>query len=75
MNTTYDKILAVIALSLFVAFCAIIVIWVMEWDLKIVLLIAIGMAAYDFWQEAFKKKSNERPTTHADGHDKQHDGI
>ncbi|MEO1544768.1 MAG: hypothetical protein AAFR75_12225 [Pseudomonadota bacterium] len=62
MNTTYDKILAVISLALFFAFCGVISIWVMEWDLKVALLIGVAMASYDFWLDAFKGGTNGNGT-------------
>ncbi|MEL7048374.1 MAG: hypothetical protein AAFO75_05330, partial [Pseudomonadota bacterium] len=74
----YDKCLAIIALALFTTFCGIISFWVMEWDLKLVLLIAVGMAGYDFWRDTFKRRPDTGPaapqTTPTDP-SSQKDGI
>ncbi|MEO1206758.1 MAG: hypothetical protein AAFV45_10535 [Pseudomonadota bacterium] len=74
MNTTYDKILAIISLTLFAAFCFIIALWVQEWDLKLVLILGVGMASYDFWIDAFRSKASAPATKDIDP-STQHDGI
>ena len=53
-----DKILAIFALGLFIAFLAVIAISVQGWDIKIVLIITALMATYDFWLSAFAKFRN-----------------
>jgi len=50
----YEKFLAVFALCLFVAFLAVLGIWVEGIDIKIVLALTGLLAAYDFWLDAFK---------------------
>ena len=54
----YDKLLAIVALALYLAFIAILGYAVEGWDIKIVLIITGLMATYDFWLEAFRKIKN-----------------
>ncbi len=54
----FDRVVAVFALGFFVAFLAIVGLWVDSISLRIVLVIAGVMAAFDFWLDAFSKKSN-----------------
>jgi len=53
----YDRAVAASALGLFTAFLLILGIWVDSLSLRVVLLIAVAMAAYDFWLDAFSKKN------------------
>lgn len=53
----YDKFLAIVSLALFVAFLAVLAIWVESIALKVVLGTTAAMAAYDFWHEAFRRRS------------------
>lgn len=54
----YDKLLAIVALALYLAFIAILGYAVEGWDIKIVLIITGLMVTYDFWLEAFRKIKN-----------------
>jgi len=54
----FDKLLAIFALGLFIAFLAVIGIGVAGWDIKAVLIITALMATYDFWLDTFSKFRN-----------------
>ena len=54
----YDRVIAAASLSGFLVFLAIIGLKVQSTSLRIVLLISSAMAIYDFWLDAFSKKSN-----------------
>lgn len=60
----YDRVIAVSALGFFVAFLAIVGLWVDSISLRIVLIIAGLMAAYDFWLDAFSAKNNGKENSH-----------
>lgn len=77
MNGMTDKIAAAVGLALFAIFMGIIGWQVVGIDIKIVLILAFGMAAYDFWLDAFKPgtKTPLAPHEGPDQHDRQHDSI
>lgn len=77
MTTLYDKIIAAIGLMLFAVFLGIIFWKVAEWDLRLVLILAVVMATYDFWRDAFRPgpKGRMAPTQQASQPHDQHDGI
>ena len=50
-----DKGIALLALLILLAFLGIIVAFVPEPDLTIVSLLALSMAAYDFYRDSFKR--------------------
>ncbi|MEQ8824972.1 MAG: hypothetical protein RIC14_11425 [Filomicrobium sp.] len=54
----YDRVLAATALGGFVLFLYIVGSRVESLSLRVVLVIASGMAFYDFWLDAFSKKNN-----------------
>ncbi|MBU1212858.1 MAG: hypothetical protein KJ587_16535 [Alphaproteobacteria bacterium] len=56
----YDKVVAVFSVGSFIGFLLVIEISVESPSLRVVLLLAALMAAYDFWLDAFaaKKKDN-----------------
>lgn len=54
----YDRVIAAASLSGFLVFLAIVGLKVQSTSLRIVLLISSAMAIYDFWLDAFSKKSN-----------------
>lgn len=47
-----DKVLAVLSMLLLIGFLGILAWWVREPDLIIVIVLVIGMAAYDFYKGA-----------------------
>jgi hypothetical protein len=53
-----DYIIAPLALICFAASLAIIPIWVPLPDLIVVCVIAVAMAAYDFWRSALRRRNN-----------------
>jgi len=55
-----DKILALVALAALVGSLGILVIFVPEPDLIIVTLIALALAAYDFYLSLFRARTDER---------------
>lgn len=77
MNGITDKIFAAVGLALFAIFMGIVGWQVVGIDIKIVLILAFAMAAYDFWLDAFKPgpKSPIAPHEAPDRHDRQHDAI
>ncbi len=77
MNSLSNKIFAIVGLVLFGTFIGIIGWFVEGIDIKIVLIIAMVMATYDFWLDAFKSgpKPPTAPHREPDQHDRQHDAI
>ncbi|WP_230532281.1 hypothetical protein [Microvirga roseola] len=45
-----DTIIGILAIACFVAFVAVLAVFVPEWDLMIVLAAAVLMAVWDFWR-------------------------
>ncbi|MCH9808338.1 MAG: hypothetical protein K0U74_11450 [Alphaproteobacteria bacterium] len=64
----YDQVVAFSALGFFIAFLAIVGIWVDSISLKIVLGIAALMATYDFWLDAFSGKNNGNGSGNGNSH-------
>ncbi|MGD9785591.1 MAG: hypothetical protein AB7E80_07805 [Hyphomicrobiaceae bacterium] len=60
----YDKLLALISYALFVAFLAILGIWVESVSLKLVLIITALMCGYDFFLDAFSRKNGNGSQQH-----------
>ncbi len=54
----YDRVIAAASLSGLLVFLAIVGLKVQSTSLRIVLLISSAMAIYDFWLDAYSKKSN-----------------
>lgn len=54
-----DRILAIIALATFAVFVSVVPIFVPDIDLIVVTLIAIGLAAFDFWRELRTPKDGD----------------
>jgi hypothetical protein len=52
----YEKILALVSLAAFASFMGILGLWVDAIDLKVVLLVTVAMAAYDFARDVFASK-------------------
>jgi hypothetical protein len=50
-----DKLLALLAFTVFTGFLAILVIWVPRWDLGIVCGLTLAMVAVDFYGSLFRK--------------------
>lgn len=48
-----NRVLAVLALALFAAFCLVIVVFVPDIDLSVVILGTVALAGYDFWRTLF----------------------
>jgi len=57
MNPTIDKVIAVVAMACLIAFMAIVVVHVNRWNLTLVTVVGLLLAAYDFWRELFSGKS------------------
>lgn len=55
-TAVYEKILALVSLAIFAAFMGILGLWVDAIDLKVVLLVTVAMAAYDFARDLFTSK-------------------
>lgn len=56
--TGTDKILALLAMTVFAIFTGIVIWWVREPDLIIIVVAVVAMAAYDFWKGAGQSKDN-----------------
>lgn len=54
----FDKVVAISSLGMFGTFLLIVGTSVQSLSLRIVLIIAMLMAVYDFWLDAFSKKNN-----------------
>ena len=49
-----DRLLALVALLLFVGFCGVILYFVPRVDLTIVMLLCLALAGYDIWDQLFR---------------------
>ncbi len=53
-----DKGIALVAILILLGFLGVIVVFVPDLDLMIVSLLAVSMAAFDFYRDTFKRKNN-----------------
>ncbi|WP_157014478.1 hypothetical protein [Mesorhizobium xinjiangense] len=56
ISRTADRIIAILALLVLIAFLGVIVAKVPHADLIIVVLIGIALAAFDFWEQLFRRR-------------------
>ena len=49
----FDKFMAIITLATMASFLGIIVLWVPDWDLALVCVIAVSACAFDFYRSSF----------------------
>jgi hypothetical protein len=52
-----DRLFAFLALAGLVAFCAVLVVYVKRWDLGVVIIICLLLAAYDLLIFSFRNKN------------------
>ncbi len=57
-----DKLLALVALAMLFGFLGIVVVFVPDPDLMVVSILALGMAAFDFYRYIFKKAGAKENT-------------
>jgi Flp pilus assembly protein TadB len=53
-----DRILAILSISMLVAFMLVVAVYVNEPDLWIVIIIVLTMAVFDFWSGLRRKRNN-----------------
>lgn len=54
---TIDRLMALLAFALFVAFLAVIMVRVARADLTILIVICLGLAAYDLWRQLRSRRN------------------
>lgn len=54
----FDKFFACFSMACMIAFVAIILWFVDAWDLRIISIIVLGMASYDFYLQAFGNRKD-----------------
>jgi hypothetical protein len=59
MNPTVDKFIAVVAILCLIFFMSIILVYVERWNLALVTVVGLAMAAYDFWRELFQRRNGD----------------
>ncbi len=55
----FDKVVATVSMLCMIAFVAIILWFVDAWDLRIISIIVLCMASYDFYLLAFKRRNGK----------------